>query len=117
MVIRPPNTTGTFTLAVPTPRDWIDAVVVASTMPIRSMAPAPRAATRPAAPASRAAAAPSGPTPPRPQPETPVPAAAPPLFSAAYGAEVYAKRLRRVLACRAEVAAVALADSRSRGRS
>ena len=34
MLIPPAITTGTFALAVPTPRDWIDAVVLASTMPI-----------------------------------------------------------------------------------
>jgi len=73
--------------------------------PIRPLAQAPRAAT-----------APGGPTPqPAPEPPPP-PAAAPPLYSAEYGAAVYARRLRTVLALQAELAA-ALSASRSGGRS
>ena len=64
----------------------------------------------------RPAAQPAPKAPTQPTPQAPSPAA---LFSPEYVADVYARRLRRVMALQAEaeVAAAALAERRARGRS
>jgi hypothetical protein len=91
----------------------IDALVWLAAHPLPL--PPPTRARMVAAPAGEPRRAPQ--PPPTPE-DPPAPAAAPALFSAEYAADVYARRLRRVMAAQAELLPAAMmADSRARGRS
>jgi hypothetical protein len=106
------------------PTDWIDAAVHSAKNPLRIVTNRPsRAQVPPAAPARptpQPAPAPApGPAASAPAASPLPPAATPALFSGAYAGEIYARRLRVVMALQAEaeVAAAALAERRARGRS
>jgi hypothetical protein len=107
---------------VPRFQNSIEALVWLAAHPL----PAPIAAALPGArraeitaeePRTAPPPAPKAPTQPLPLPQPP--AAEPALFSGAYAGEIYARRLRVVMALQAEVqvAADALAERRARGRS
>jgi hypothetical protein len=103
-------------IAVP-PRflNSIDALVWLAAHPL----PPPTRARVVAAPAQEPRTAPqeAPKAPTQPTPHAPPPAAAPALFSAEYAADVYAKRLRRVMAAQAELVAAVMSASRPGGRS
>jgi hypothetical protein len=94
-----------------------DMVQLAAT-PLRLPAQVPPTARMGAAaaqePRTAPQAAPKASTQPNPLPQPSAPAA-PALFSAEYAADVYAKRLRRVMAAQAEVVAAVLSQSRTGG--
>ena len=107
-------------IPVRTPTDRVDALVQLASTPIRPIAqvsPAPARMAELPAREPRPAPQPAPKAPTQPTPQAPPPAAAPALFSPEYVADVYARRLRRVMAAQAELVAAAMSDSCARGRS
>ena len=102
---------------IPVPRflNSIDALVWFAAHP--AIAPVPPTRARMAELPARESR--TAPQPPQPSPEpSPPSAAAPALFTAEYVADVYARRLRRVMSVQAELLPAAMmADSRARGQS
>jgi hypothetical protein len=99
----------------------VDALVHLAANPLRLTAQVPPTRARMAEIASTSGrtapqAAPKAQT--QPTPQAPPAAIAAALFSAEYGADVYARRLRRVLAAQAELLPAAMmAERRARGQS